>query len=170
MTEDERKPKRRRFKRGEKQMLLTWVQPGLNGLMDGSVSTLAPIFAVAFATHRPLTAFFVGLAAATGGGISMAFAEALSDSGDLTGRGAPWKRALANGGGTFVGGIGHTLPFLIPHIGAALGAAYLVVVVELLAIAAIRWRFMQVPLWRSVLETGLGGVLVFLAAVVFGNA
>lgn len=161
---------KRRFRRGEKQLLLTWIQPGLNGLMDGSVSTLAPIFAVAFATHHSLTAFLVGLAAATGGGISMAFAEALSDSGDLTGRGRPWKRGLANGGGTFLGGIGHTLPFLLPNLTVALAAAYLVVVIELLLIAAVRWRFMQVPLWRSIIETGLGGALVFAAAVIFGNA
>src|SRR5437588_11140365 len=123
-----------------RSFLLRVVQPGLSGLMDGSVSTLAPIFATAFATHRPFTAFLVGLAAATGAGISMAFSEALSDDGALTGRGNPVLRGSITGGMTFLGGSLHTLPFLVPDLHVALIIAYIVVAVELVAIAVIRFH------------------------------
>ena len=121
-----------------RRLLLRVIQPGLAGLMDGSVSTLAPIFATAFATHRPITAFLVGMAAATGAGISMAFSEALSDNGELTGRGSPVARGAITGGMTFLGGSLHTLPFLVQNLHLALVIAYVVVAVELIAIAAIR--------------------------------
>src|SRR5271157_64477 len=123
--------------------VLQIVQPGLAGLMDGSVSTLAPVFAAAFATHKPWDAFLVGLAASVGAGISMGFAEALSDDGSLTGRGHPWVRGAICGGMTFLGGIGHALPFLIPHFGVATSVATAVVLVELLVIAWIRNHYMD---------------------------
>src|SRR6266581_8063766 len=150
--------------------LLRVVQPGLAGLMDGSVSTLAPIFATAFATHRPFTAFLVGMAAATGAGISMAFSEALSDDGVLTGRGNPVLRGFITGGMTFLGGSLHTLPFLVPNLHLALLIAYIVVAVELVAIAAIRYRFLGTRWWLSILQVVGGGALVFAAAWIFGNA
>ena len=153
-----------------RRMLLRVIQPGLAGLMDGSVSTLAPIFATAFATHRPLTAFLVGMAAATGAGISMAFSEALSDDGTLTGRGNPVLRGSITGGMTFLGGSLHTLPFLAPNIHLALIIAYFVVAVELVAIAAIRFRFFGTRWWLSILQVVGGGALVFAAAWIFGNA
>jgi hypothetical protein len=153
-----------------RHFLLRVVQPGLAGLMDGSVSTLAPIFATAFATHRPFTAFLVGLAAATGAGISMAFSEALSDDGVLTGRGSPIIRGAITGLMTFVGGSLHTLPFLISHIQLALATAYLVVAAELLAIAAIRHRYFGTRWLVSMLQVIGSGILVFLAALFFGNA
>ncbi len=146
------------------------VQPGLAGLMDGSVSTLAPIFATAFATHRPFTAFLVGIAAALGAGISMAFSEALSDDGALTGRGNPIMRGGITGAMTFLGGSLHTLPFLVPDLHLALLAAYAVVAVELAAIAAIRHRFFGTSWWLSALQVVGGGALVFAAAWMFGNA
>src|SRR6266568_7480094 len=124
-----------------RDFLLRVVQPGLSGLMDGSVSTLAPIFATAFATHNAFTAFLVGIASATGAGISMAFSEALSDDGELTGRGSPILRGGITGGMTFLGGALHTLPFLIPHIQVALIVAYIVVAFELVLIGAIRHRY-----------------------------
>jgi VIT1/CCC1 family predicted Fe2+/Mn2+ transporter len=153
-----------------RRFLLRVVQPGLAGLMDGSVSTLAPIFATAFATHRPLTAFLVGIAAATGAGISMAFSEALSDDGELTGRGSPLVRGSITGAMTFVGGALHTLPFLVADLHLALAIAYIVVAIELVAIGAIRHRFFGTSWWLSMLQVVGGGALVFGAAWIFGNA
>src|SRR5262249_23248532 len=127
----------------ERSFLLARVQPAMVGLIDGSLSTLAPIFAVALATHRPVYAFFAGLATAIGAGVSMAFSEGLSDTGELTGRGSPYVRGAITGAGTFVGGVLHTLPFLIPNYHAALLAAGGTVVGELLALAWIRWRFFR---------------------------
>src|SRR6202142_4271649 len=139
--------------------LLRRVQPALSGLMDGSLSTLAPIFAVALATHRPLTAFFTGVATALGAGVSMAFSEGLSDTGDLTGRGIPVRRGAITGGGTFAGGIFHTLPFLIPGYGAAIGAAIAVVATELLVLAWLRHKFFQTGFARSFLAITVGGAI-----------
>ncbi len=153
-----------------RRLLLRVIQPGLAGLMDGSVSTLAPIFATAFATHHPFTAFLIGMAAATGAGISMAFSEALSDDGALTGRGNPVLRGSITGGMTFLGGSLHTLPFLVPNLHLALFIAYIVVAVELMAIAVIRYRFFGTRWWLSILQVVGGGALVFTAAWIFGNA
>jgi len=153
-----------------RDFLLRVVQPGLAGLMDGSVSTLAPIFATAFATHQSFTAFLVGIAAALGAGISMAFSEALSDDGVLTGRGSPIVRGSITGAMTFLGGSLHTLPFLVADLHLALLAAYIVVAVELVIIAAIRHRFFSTSWWLSVLQVVGGGALVFAAAWIFGNA
>lgn len=153
-----------------RHFLLRVVQPGLAGLMDGSVSTLAPIFATAFVTHRPFTAFLVGMASATGAGISMAFSEALSDNGELTGRGSPVTRGSITGGMTFIGGALHTLPFLVPDLHIALVIAYIVVAVELIVIAAIRHRFFKTSWWLSMVQVVGGGALVFAAALIFGNA
>jgi hypothetical protein len=150
--------------------LLRVVQPGLAGLMDGSVSTLAPIFATAFFTHRSFAAFLVGIAAATGAGISMAFSEALSDDGALTGRGNPMVRGAITGLMTFIGGALHTLPFLVSNIQIALIMAYVVVAVELFAIAAIRHRYFGTQWLKSILQVVGSGVLVFLAALICGNA
>jgi erythrin-vacuolar iron transport family protein len=150
--------------------LLRVVQPGLAGLMDGSVSTLAPIFATAFATHHAFTAFLVGMAAATGAGISMAFSEALSDDGALTGRGSPVVRGGITGLMTFFGGSLHTLPFLIADLHLALIVAYVVVAFELVLIAAIRHRFFGTSWWLSIVQVVGGGALVFVAALIFGNA
>lgn len=152
------------------RFLLQVVQPGLAGLMDGSVSTLAPIFATAFATHRPFTTFLVGMAAATGAGISMAFSEALSDTGELTGRGNPVIRGSITGLMTFIGGAGHTLPFLASNIRVALIIAYIVVSVELIAIAAIRHRFFGTRWVTSILQVIGGGLLVVITGLIFGNA
>jgi len=138
--------------------------------MDGSVSTLAPIFATAFATHKPFTAFLVGMAAATGAGISMAFSEALSDDGVLTGRGNPMLRGIITGAMTFLGGAGHTLPFLVSNYHVALIIAYFVVAVELAVIAAIRHRYFGTKWALSIGQVVGGGVLVFLAGLIFGNA
>ena len=154
----------------KKLFLLQIVQPGLAGLMDGSVSTLAPVFAAALATHSTVDAFRVGLAASLGAGISMGFAEALSDDGSLTGRGHPWVRGTASGAMTAVGGIGHTLPFLITDFRAALTAAILVVVAELAAISWIRHKYMESPLISAAVQVGLGGLLVFAAGVVIGSS
>lgn len=153
-----------------RSFLLRVVQPGLSGLMDGSVSTLAPIFATAFATHQPFTAFLVGIASATGAGISMAFSEALSDDGALTGRGNPVARGAITGGMTFFGGSLHTLPFLVPNLQVALLVAYIVVAVELVLISAIRHRFFGTSWWLSAMQVVGGGALVFVAALIFGNA
>ena len=153
-----------------RRFLLRVVQPGLAGLMDGSVSTLAPIFATAFATHRPFTAFLVGIAAALGTGISMAFSETLSDDGVLTGRGSPIVRGSITGAMTFLGGSLHTLPFLVADLHLALLVAYIVVAVELVIIAAIRHRFFGTSWWLSMLQVVGGGALVFAAAWIFGNA
>jgi rubrerythrin len=150
--------------------VLQIVQPGLAGLMDGSVSTLAPVFAAAFATKSTTDAFLVGLAASAGAGISMGFAEALSDDGSLTGRGHPWVRGLICGAMTAVGGIGHTLPFLLKDFRMALWAAGAVVLVELATITWIRHRYMDSPWISAALQVGLGGVLVFITGVLIGNS
>ncbi|MCW5722807.1 MAG: rubrerythrin family protein [Devosia sp.] len=153
-----------------RQFVLTYVQPGLAGLMDGSVSTLAPVFAAAFATGSTWQTFLVGLAAAVGAGISMGFTEAASDDGKLTGRGSPLKRGFAAGIMTAVGGLGHALPYLIPDFGIATTLAAVVVLIELWAIAFIQQRFMQTPFWRAVMQVVLGGSLVFAAGILIGNA
>jgi len=150
--------------------VLQIVQPGLAGLMDGSVSTLAPVFAAALATHKPWDAFLVGLAASVGAGISMGFAEALSDDGSLTGRGHPWMRGLICGLMTALGGIGHTLPFLIPDFRVAMTAAIIVVIIELGVISWIRNRYMETPPLSAALQVGLGGALVFLTGVLIGSS
>ncbi len=154
----------------ERSFVLRVVQPGLAGLMDGSVSTLAPIFTVAFLTNDPFKAFLVGVATATGAGISMAFAEGLSDNGLLTGRGNPMLRGGVTGVMTFFGGALHTLPFLLPNIHAALVAAYIVVAIELVLIALIRHRFFGTNWGLSILQVVGGGALVFIAALLFGHA
>ena len=153
----------------QKQFILTWVQPGLAGLMDGSVSTLAPIFATAFATQDTWTTFLVGLAASVGAGISMGFTEAAHDDGVLSGRGSPWKRGLASGVMTTLGGLGHALPYLIPDFWTATTVAMAVVFVELWAIAWIQNRFLHTPFLRAILQVVLGGALVFAAGVLIGG-
>jgi len=163
LSEDDKSRQKRLF-------VLQVVQPGLVGLMDGSVSTLAPLFAAAFATHSSLPTFLVGLAASVGAGISMGFAEALSDDGSLTGRGHPWARGVVCGLMTSLGGIGHTLPYLIPNIKTATSIAVCVVLVELGVISWIRHRFMDTPLVSAILQIALGGALVFLAGVLIGNS
>jgi rubrerythrin len=150
--------------------VLQVIQPGLAGLMDGSVSTLAPLFAAAFATHESWQTFLVGLAASLGAGISMGFAEALSDDGSLTGRGRPWTRGLVCGLMTTVGGLGHTLPYLIPHVRTATAVAVAVVLVELAAIAWVRHKFMDTPLGTAVFQVVIGGLLVFLTGILIGSS
>jgi erythrin-vacuolar iron transport family protein len=152
----------------KRQFILTWVQPGLAGLMDGSVSTLAPIFATAFATQNTVTTLTVGLAAAVGAGISMGFTEAAHDDGVLSGRGSPIKRGLASGIMTAVGGLGHALPYLIPHFWTATVIAMIVVFVELWAIAWIQKKYMETPFMRAALQVVLGGALVFAAGALIG--
>jgi erythrin-vacuolar iron transport family protein len=161
VKQDEELAQRRLF-------VLQIVQPGLAGLMDGSVSTLAPVFAAAFATHNTQDAFLVGLAASAGAGISMGFAEALSDDGSLTGRGHPWVRGVICGAMTGLGGIGHTLPFMFRDFRLALWAAGAVVVAELGVITWIRHRYMDSPWISAALQVGLGGVLVFITGVLIG--
>lgn len=151
-----------------RQFVLTWAQPGLAGLMDGSVSTLAPIFAVAFATQDTWTTFLVGLAASVGAGISMGFTEAASDDGELSGRGSPIKRGLASGIMTMIGGLGHALPYLIPDFQTATAIAIMVVFVELWAIAWIQNRYMDTPFVRAAFQVVLGGALVFGAGALIG--
>ncbi len=153
-----------------RQFVLTWVQPGLAGLMDGSVSTLAPIFATAFATQDTWTTFLVGLAASVGAGISMGFTEAASDDGQISGRGSPIKRGLASGIMTTVGGLGHALPYLIPDFWTATNLAIAIVFLELWAIAWIQNRYMETPFWRAAFQVVLGGALVFAAGTIIGNA
>jgi rubrerythrin len=150
--------------------VLQVVQPGLAGLMDGSVSTLAPVFAAALATRQSRDAFLVGVAASVGAGISMGFAEALSDDGSLTGRGHPWARGVIEGGMTTLGGIGHTVPFLISDFRAALVLATAVVLIELLAIAWIRHRYMDTPPFTAAVQVGLGGALVFATGLLIGSS
>lgn len=152
-----------------RQFILTWVQPGLAGLMDGSVSTLAPIFATAFATQDTWTTFLVGLAASVGAGISMGFTEAAHDDGVLSGRGSPWKRGLASGVMTTLGGLGHALPYLIPDFRTATAIAVAVVFVELWAIAWIQNRYMETPFLRAVFQVVVGGALVFAAGALIGG-
>ncbi|HYV61482.1 MAG TPA: ferritin family protein [Bryobacteraceae bacterium] len=153
-----------------RMFVLQYVQPGLAGLMDGSVSTLAPLFAAAFATHNTWATFLVGLAASVGAGISMGFAEALSDDGSLTGRGAPLVRGTVCGLMTALGGLGHTLPYLIPNFWTATVVAITVVAVELLAISYIRNRFMDTPLLAATFQVVIGGVLVFAAGILIGSS
>jgi len=149
--------------------VLRFVQPGLAGLMDGSVSTLAPLFAAAFATNNTLATFKVGLAASVGAGISMGFAEALSDDGKLSGRGAPWLRGAICGLMTTAGGLGHTMPYLIRDFRAATTLAIIVVSIELAIIAWIRKRYMDTPLLSAVFQVVVGGVLVFIAGWLIGS-
>lgn len=151
-----------------RMLVLRFIQPGLAGLMDGSVSTLAPIFAAAFATGDSWNAFLVGLAAAIGAGISMGFAEALSDNGSLTGRGAPLMRGVASGVMTALGGLFHTLPFLIPDFHVATICAVIVVVAELAAISWIRWKYMETPPLSAAMQVGFGGALVFATGILIG--
>jgi rubrerythrin len=153
-----------------RMFLLQFVQPGLAGLMDGSVSTLAPLFAAAFATHNTWETFLVGLAASVGAGISMGFAEALSDDGSLTGRGAPWIRGTVCGLMTALGGLGHTLPYLIRDFWLATVLAVIVVAVELTAISYIRYRYMDTPFLSAAFQVVIGGTLVFLAGILIGNS
>jgi erythrin-vacuolar iron transport family protein len=150
--------------------MLQYIQPGLAGLMDGSVSTLAPLFAAAFATHNTWSTFLVGLAAAIGAGISMAFAEALSDDGSLTGRGAPVVRGAVTGGMTAIGGLGHALPYLIPNFFVATALAFAVVAVELAVISWIRMRYMDTPFLQAAFQVVVGGVLVFAAGILIGSS
>ncbi len=154
----------------QRLFVLQVIQPGLAGLMDGSVSTLAPLFAAAFATHQSWETFLVGLAASVGAGVSMGFAEALSDDGSLTGRGTPWIRGAITGLMTTVGGIGHTIPYLIGDFQIATTIAVLVVMVELWVIAWVRARYMDTPFLRAAFEVVLGGLIVFSAGVLIGNA
>ena len=149
--------------------LLQRVQPAMVGLIDGSLSTLAPIFSVAVVTHKPHYAFIAGVATAFGAGISMAFSEGLSDTGELTGRGNPMVRGGITGAGTFVGGILHTLPFLIPHYQAALYSAVAVVAFELLILAWLRWKFFQVGFIRALASVTLGGVIIAAVSAALGS-
>jgi len=153
-----------------RMFLLQYVQPGLAGLMDGSVSTLAPLFAAAFATHNTWETFLVGLAASVGAGISMGFAEALSDDGSLTGRGTPWIRGTVCGLMTALGGLGHTLPYLIHDFWVATVLAVIVVAVELTAISYIRYRYMDTPFLSAAFQVVIGGTLVFLAGILIGSS
>ncbi|HEY6995178.1 MAG TPA: ferritin family protein [Xanthobacteraceae bacterium] len=153
-----------------RMFVLQYVQPGLAGLMDGSVSTLAPLFAAAFATHNTWETFLVGLAASVGAGISMGFAEALSDDGSLTGRGAPVVRGVVCGVMTAIGGLGHTLPYLIPNFWTATAVAIAVVIVELTAISYIRHRFMDTPFLAATFQVIVGGALVFIAGILIGSS
>ena len=152
-----------------RQFILTWVQPGLAGLMDGSVSTLAPIFATAFATQDTWTTFLVGVAASVGAGISMGFTEAASDDGELSGRGSPFKRGLASGVMTTVGGLGHALPYLITDFWTATVVAFVVVFFELWAIAWIQNKYMETPFFRAAFQVVLGGALVLAAGILIGS-
>ena len=162
-THEEDESERRRF-------VLQIVQPGLAGLMDGSVSTLAPVFAAAFATHTSKDAFLVGMAASVGAGISMGFAEAMSDDGVLSGRGRPWARGTVCGLMTTLGGIDHTLPFLISNFYSAMIVAVAIVAVELALIAWIRHRYMDTPLLSAAFQVIVGGVLVFIVGILIGSA
>jgi erythrin-vacuolar iron transport family protein len=153
-----------------RSFVLQYIQPGLNGLIDGSISTLAPIFAAAFATHNTWQTFLVGIAASIGAGISMAFAEALSDDGQISGRGSPWLRGCVTGAMTTVGGLGHTLPYLIPDFRTATTIAIGVVFVELWIIAGVRSRFMDTKFWRAAVEVVVGGLIVFAVGILIGSA
>ncbi len=153
-----------------RMFVLQYVQPGLAGLMDGSVSTLAPLFAAAFATHNTWPTFLVGFAASVGAGISMGFAEALSDDGSLTGRGAPVVRGAVCGVMTALGGLGHALPYLIPHFYVATSLAFAVVAVELIAISWIRMHFMDTPFLQAAFQVVVGGALVFAAGILIGSS
>jgi erythrin-vacuolar iron transport family protein len=159
-----------RSPRDERSFLLQRVQPAMTGLIDGSLSTLAPILSVAIATHRPHYAFFAGLAAAIGAGVSMAFSEGLSDTGDLTGRGNPYLRGSITGIGTFLGGILHTLPFLISDYRIALAVAVIVIAFELMSLALIRWRFFHTGFLRSFASIALGGAIIAVISAALGGA
>ena len=154
----------------EQSFILQRVQPALTGLIDGSLSTLAPIFAVALVSHKPSYAFLAGLATAIGAGISMAFSEGLSDTGEFTGRGNPAIRGAITGGGTFMGGILHTLPFLIPHYRAALIVAVVVVAFELVMLAFLRWRFFRVSFAGALAQVTLGGIIIAGISAALGSA
>jgi len=154
----------------DRSFLLQRVQPAMIGLIDGSLSTLAPIFAVALATHRPHYAFTAGLATAIGAGVSMAFSEGLSDTGEVTGRGSPLMRGTITGVGTFIGGIFHTLPFLIPHYRAALIAAVATIAIELVALAVLRWKFFETSFLRSFASVALGGAIIAGISAALGAA
>jgi len=153
----------------KRQLILTWVQPGLAGLMDGSVSTLAPIFATAFATQNTSTTFLVGFAASIGAGISMGLTEAVSDDGSISGRGSPFKRGIAAGVMTAIGGLGHALPYLIPHFWTATIIAMIIVFCELWAIVWIQNKYMEAPFLRATLQVVLGGALVLAAGILIGS-
>lgn len=163
VIEQEAKEDRRTF-------VLQYVQPGLAGLMDGSVSTLAPIFAAAFATHNTWDTFLVGMAASVGAGISMGMTEAMSDDGLISGRGSPWKRGVVTGLMTTLGGLGHTLPYLIPNFNLATTVAIVIVLIELWIIAWIRSRYMDTPFLRAVFEIVVGGLIVFGVGIAIGSA
>jgi VIT1/CCC1 family predicted Fe2+/Mn2+ transporter len=152
----------------EHQFLLQRVQPAMIGLIDGSLSTLAPIFSVAIVSHKPLYAFAAGLATSIGAAISMAFSEALSDTGELTGRGSPLMRGTITGVGTFLGGILHTLPFLLPNYHAAIVTAIVVVAFELVGLAWIRWRFFETSFVRSLALVSAGGAVIALVGALVG--
>ena len=154
----------------EHKFLLQRVQPAMVGLIDGSLSTIAPIFAVAIASHDTRYAFIAGLATSLGAAVSMGFSEALSDTGELTGRGSPLARGLITGGGTFLGGILHTLPFLIPHFNVALVTAMAVVAVELVVLAYLRWRFFEDSFVRALGLVTLGGVIIAAVSAGLGSA
>jgi VIT1/CCC1 family predicted Fe2+/Mn2+ transporter len=154
----------------EHTFLLQRVQPAMVGLIDGSLSTLAPIFAVAIATHRPHYAFFAGLATAIGAAVSMAFSEGLSDTGEFTGRGNPIMRGAITGGGTFLGGILHTLPFLIPHYHVALVFAAIVVAFELVMLAFLRWRYFEDSFVKALATVTLGGIIIAAVSAALGTA
>jgi len=166
---DERQPRSDADEK-QQQFVLRYIQPGLAGLMDGSVSTLAPIFAVVFATHNSHFALVTGLSAAVGAGISMAFSEALSDTGEITGRGNPITRGGITGVMTFLGGLGHSLPFLISNANTALNIAYVVVGIELLIIAYIRYHYFKMSFFLSILQVVVGGLLVVFAGIKIGQA
>jgi erythrin-vacuolar iron transport family protein len=151
-----------------RSFLLQRAQPAMTGLIDGSLSTLAPVFAVAFATHRPIYAFFAGLATAIGAGVSMAFSEGLSDTGELTGRGNPYLRGSITGAGTFLGGVLHTLPFLVPEYHAAIAAALATITFELVALAWMRWRFFGTGFLRSFASIAIGGAIIAAISAALG--
>jgi erythrin-vacuolar iron transport family protein len=159
-----------RFTEEEHAFLLSRVQPALIGLIDGSLSTLAPIFAVALGTKDPHIAFFAGLATAIGAAVSMGFSEALSDTGEYTGRGSPWGRGLITGGGTFIGGVFHTLPFLLNHYHSAIIAALITVAIELVVLAVIRARFFRTGFLRSFATVTLGGLIIVGVSAALGSA
>jgi VIT1/CCC1 family predicted Fe2+/Mn2+ transporter len=154
----------------KRKFILEVIQPGLAGLMDGSVSSLAPLFAAALSTHNSHTTLLVGMATAVGAGISMAFSEALSDDGKLSGRGSPVLRGVIEGAMTFIGAAGHALPFLIHNFHAAITAATIIVLVELMVIAWVRHRYMETPLLKAAVQIVIGGVIVFLAGVLIGTS
>ncbi len=158
------------FDDAERSFLLQRVQPAMTGLIDGSLSTLAPIFAVALSTHKPHYAFTAGLATAIGAGVSMAFSEGLSDTGEVTGRGSPLMRGAITGLGTFIGGIFHTLPFLIPHYRAAMIAAVATIAIELFVLAVLRWKFFETSFLRSFASVAIGGAIIAGISAALGSA